>query len=82
MGPHGGGSDSVGTSRADDVQIDILYYGVCHSDLHTVRNERHNTLYPSVPGHEIVSRVTAARSLDVPENRSQNVGAGKPARTF
>src|SRR5471030_721737 len=44
---------------ADDVQIDILYCGVCHSDLHTVRNEWHNTLYPSVPGHEIVGRVTA-----------------------
>ncbi|MBD1551194.1 NAD(P)-dependent alcohol dehydrogenase [Pseudomonas typographi] len=44
---------------ADDVQIDILYCGVCHSDLHTARNEWANTLYPSVPGHEIVGRVTA-----------------------
>jgi len=43
----------------DDVQIDILYCGVCHSDLHTARNEWKNTLYPSVPGHEIVGRVTA-----------------------
>jgi uncharacterized zinc-type alcohol dehydrogenase-like protein len=43
----------------DDVQIDILYCGVCHSDLHTARNEWNNTLYPSVPGHEIVGRVTA-----------------------
>jgi uncharacterized zinc-type alcohol dehydrogenase-like protein len=42
-----------------DVQIDILYCGVCHSDLHTARNEWNNTLYPSVPGHEIVGRVTA-----------------------
>ena len=41
-----------------DVQIDILYCGVCHSDLHTARNEWKNTLYPSVPGHEIVGRVT------------------------
>ena len=40
-----------------DVQIDILYCGVCHSDLHTARNEWKNTLYPSVPGHEIVGRV-------------------------
>ena len=45
--------------NADDVQIDILYCGVCHSDLHTARNEWANTLYPSVPGHEIVGRVTA-----------------------
>ena len=44
---------------AGDVQIDILYCGVCHSDLHTVRNEWNNTLYPSVPGHEIVGRVSA-----------------------
>lgn len=43
----------------DDVQIEILYCGVCHSDLHTARNEWHNTLYPSVPGHEIVGRVAA-----------------------
>src|SRR5262245_44093774 len=42
-----------------DVQIEILYCGVCHSDLHTVRNEWKNTLYPSVPGHEIIGRITA-----------------------
>ena len=46
----------------DDVAIDILYCGVCHSDLHTARNEWHNTLYPSVPGHEIVGKVTAVGS--------------------
>src|SRR5882672_6093864 len=40
-----------------DVQIDILYCGVCHSDIHQVRNEWHNTMYPCVPGHEIVGRV-------------------------
>ena len=46
--------------RPQDVQIDILYCGVCHSDLHTVRNEWENfmpTVYPCVPGHEIVGRV-------------------------
>lgn len=43
----------------EDVQIEILYCGVCHSDLHTARNEWHNTIYPSVPGHEIVGRVVA-----------------------
>src|SRR5688500_5057310 len=41
-----------------DVQIDILFCGVCHSDLHTVRNEWKNSSYPVVPGHEIVGRVT------------------------
>jgi alcohol dehydrogenase (NADP+) len=40
-----------------DVQIDILYCGVCHSDLHTVRSEWGGTTYPCVPGHEIVGRV-------------------------
>lgn len=40
-----------------DVQIDILYCGVCHSDLHTVRSEWQGTTYPCVPGHEIVGRV-------------------------
>jgi uncharacterized zinc-type alcohol dehydrogenase-like protein len=42
-----------------DVQIEIRYCGVCHSDLHTVRNEWHNAVYPCVPGHEIVGVVTA-----------------------
>jgi uncharacterized zinc-type alcohol dehydrogenase-like protein len=42
-----------------DVQLEVLYCGVCHSDLHTVRNEWKNTTYPVVPGHEIVGRVTA-----------------------
>ena len=42
-----------------DVEIEILYCGVCHSDLHTARNEWHGTVYPCVPGHEIVGRVTA-----------------------
>jgi alcohol dehydrogenase (NADP+) len=46
----------VGTK---DVQIEILFCGVCHSDLHTARNEWQNTVYPVVPGHEIVGRVTA-----------------------
>ncbi len=40
-----------------DVQIEILYCGVCHSDLHTVRSEWQGTTYPCVPGHEIVGRV-------------------------
>ena len=42
-----------------DVEIDIHYCGVCHSDLHTVRAEWAGTVYPCVPGHEIVGRVSA-----------------------
>ncbi|RYD45471.1 MAG: NAD(P)-dependent alcohol dehydrogenase, partial [Verrucomicrobiaceae bacterium] len=45
-----------------DVQIEILYCGVCHSDLHQARNEWGNTIYPCVPGHEIVGKVTKVGS--------------------
>jgi uncharacterized zinc-type alcohol dehydrogenase-like protein len=44
---------------ARDVQVEIKYCGVCHSDLHTVRSEWGGTKYPCVPGHEIVGHVTA-----------------------
>jgi uncharacterized zinc-type alcohol dehydrogenase-like protein len=50
---------------ADDVQIEILFCGICHSDLHSVRNEWSEfmpTVYPIVPGHEIVGRVTKVGS--------------------
>src|ERR1700737_2867333 len=40
-----------------DVQIEILYCGVCHSDIHQARNEWGNSIYPMVPGHEIIGRV-------------------------
>ena len=43
----------------NEVSIDILYCGVCHSDIHTARNEWRGTTYPVVPGHEIVGRVTS-----------------------
>ncbi len=45
--------------RPEDVAIDILYCGVCHSDLHMARNDWNSSLYPLVPGHEIVGRVRA-----------------------
>src|SRR5881227_184739 len=51
--------------RPQDIQIQILYCGVCHSDLHQVRNEWENaapTTYPCVPGHKIVGRVVKAGS--------------------
>ena len=44
----------------DEVQIDVLYCGVCHSDIHQVENDWGNTVYPCMPGHEIVGRVVAA----------------------
>ncbi len=48
--------------RADDVVIDILYCGVCHSDIHQARNEWGGSLYPIVPGHEIIGRVAQVGS--------------------
>jgi alcohol dehydrogenase (NADP+) len=44
----------------DEIQIQIRYCGVCHTDLHQARNDWHGTTYPCVPGHEIVGRVTRA----------------------
>jgi len=45
--------------QAGDVAMEILYCGICHSDIHQVRDEWANAIYPMVPGHEIVGRVTA-----------------------
>lgn len=50
------------TLRDHDVQINVLFCGVCHSDLHQTRNEWSNTIFPVVPGHEIVGRVSAVGS--------------------
>jgi uncharacterized zinc-type alcohol dehydrogenase-like protein len=45
-------------TTSKDVEIEILYCGVCHSDLHTVHNDWGGAMYPAVPGHEIVGRIT------------------------
>jgi uncharacterized zinc-type alcohol dehydrogenase-like protein len=44
-------------ARPDEVEIEVLYCGICHSDIHQVHNDWDNTVYPCVPGHEIVGRV-------------------------
>lgn len=62
-----------------DVQIDILFCGICHSDLHTVRNEWSSALpttYPCVPGHEIVGRVIRVGSAVTQFNPGDLVGVG------
>ena len=61
---------------ASDVQIQILYCGVCHSDLHFARNEWGFTEYPCVPGHEIVGRVTAVGSGVTKFKVGDTVGVG------
>jgi uncharacterized zinc-type alcohol dehydrogenase-like protein len=63
----------------NDVQVEILYCGVCHSDLHTVRNEWSEfmaTVYPCVPGHEIVGRVTALGNEVKKFKEGDNVAVG------
>ncbi|MCL6708252.1 NAD(P)-dependent alcohol dehydrogenase [Pseudomonas sp. R2.Fl] len=60
----------------NDVQIAIAYCGVCHSDLHTVRSEWAGTLYPCVPGHEIVGHVTAVGSAVTKFKVGETVGVG------
>ena len=61
---------------AHDVQIDIDFCGVCHSDLHTVRAEWAGTLYPCVPGHEIVGRVSAVGAHVASHKVGDLVGVG------
>jgi uncharacterized zinc-type alcohol dehydrogenase-like protein len=60
----------------DDVQIDILFCGVCHSDLHTARNEWGGTVYPVVPGHEIIGRVGRVGANVTKFKKGDLVGVG------
>ncbi|BEU24145.1 NAD(P)-dependent alcohol dehydrogenase [Paraburkholderia sp. 22B1P] len=62
--------------REHDVQMEVLFCGVCHSDLHQARNEWKNTIYPVVPGHEIVGRVTNVGSQVTKYKVGQLVGVG------
>ena len=62
--------------RPDDVVIDILYCGVCHSDLHTARNDWGWTTYPIVPGHEIIGRVRAVGAAVTRFKAGDAVGVG------
>lgn len=62
--------------RENDVVIDILYCGICHSDIHTARNEWGHTQYPYVPGHEIVGRVTTIGSKITKFKVGDLVGVG------
>lgn len=60
----------------DDVVIDIEYCGICHSDIHTARNEWGNAKYPCVPGHEIVGRVAETGADVTSFNAGDLVGVG------
>lgn len=62
--------------RPDDVAIDILYCGVCHSDIHCVENDWGGSMYPIVPGHEIIGKVTAVGSEVTSFKAGDMVGVG------
>ena len=62
--------------KEDEVHIDILYCGVCHSDLHQVKNDWGNTLYPCIPGHEIIGKVIAIGSSVTKFKVGDTVGVG------
>ena len=62
--------------KEDEVHIEILYCGVCHSDLHQVKNDWGNTLYPCVPGHEIVGKVKATGTGVTKFKVGDTVGVG------
>jgi uncharacterized zinc-type alcohol dehydrogenase-like protein len=62
--------------RADDVAIEIMYCGICHSDLHTVRNDWSNSVYPVVPGHEIIGRVVSVGADVTRFKPGDRVGVG------
>src|SRR5690606_30988363 len=62
--------------RENDVEIDIKYCGVCHSDLHIVRNEWGGTTYPIVPGHEIVGTVKSVGPKVTKFKVGDQVGVG------
>lgn len=62
--------------KDDEVHIDILYCGVCHSDLHQVKNDWGNTVYPCVPGHEIIGKIKAIGSGVTKFKVGDTVGVG------
>ncbi|MDA1342948.1 MAG: NAD(P)-dependent alcohol dehydrogenase [Proteobacteria bacterium] len=61
---------------ANDVQIEISFCGVCHSDIHQVRNEWGNATFPMIPGHEIVGKVIAIGNQVTGFNIGETVGVG------
>ena len=63
-------------ATAEEVEIEVMFCGVCHSDIHQVKNEWHTTVYPCLPGHEVVGRVTRAGSAVTKHKVGDIVGVG------
>src|SRR5436305_15015972 len=65
--------------RPDAVAIRITYAGICHSDLHTARNDWRGTVYPVIPGHELVGPAAALGDAATPHRVGQRAAAPRPA---
>jgi uncharacterized zinc-type alcohol dehydrogenase-like protein len=63
-------------AKPNEVEIQVLFCGVCHSDIHQVKNEWSNTVYPCLPGHEIVGRVTRIGGAVTRHSVGDLVGVG------
>ncbi len=63
-------------AKPNEVVIDVLYCGVCHSDIHQAKNEWGNTVYPCMPGHEVVGRVSAVGDTVTLHKVGDLVGVG------
>jgi uncharacterized zinc-type alcohol dehydrogenase-like protein len=63
-------------AKADEVELEVLFCGVWHPDIHQVKNEWSNTVYPCLPGHEIVGRITRAGSAVTKHRVGDLVGVG------
>jgi uncharacterized zinc-type alcohol dehydrogenase-like protein len=63
-------------AKPNEVELEILFCGVCHSDIHQVKNEWSNTVYPCLPGHEIVGRITRVGSAVTQHRVGDLVGVG------
>ena len=62
--------------RTNDVVMEILYCGICHSDLHQARDDWSNTIFPVVPGHEIIGRVVSVGPEVTRFKQGDHVGVG------
>ena len=70
----------LGSLKPDEVEIDVEYSGICHSDLSMLKNEWGFTRYPFVPGHEVIGRVSVIGNMVNHLSVGQYVGLGWRAR--
>lgn len=68
-----------GSLKPHEVEIDVQYCGICHSDLSVIDNEWGMTQYPVVPGHEVVGKIAKAEASSISQSAKQSGWAGTPA---